>query len=48
MVQPAPIAQSIWNAYQGNMNAYNAEVGSNNSMTGGIFSILAALAGKPG
>lgn len=41
--QPAPIAQSIWNAYQANQNNYNTGVGSSNQAMGGISSILAAM-----
>jgi hypothetical protein len=47
-VNPAPIAQSIANNYQGQMNAYNAQVGSNNSMMGGLFSLGSAVLGIPG
>lgn len=43
-VNPSPIAQSMWNAYQGNLNQYNTDVGSNNAMMGGGMSAMAAIA----
>lgn len=46
-VNPAPVAQSIWNGYQGDMGMYNSGVASNNSMMGagaaGIATIAAAF-----
>lgn len=41
-VNPAPVAQSIWNGYQGQMNNYNAGVGASNSMMGGLFQLGSA------
>lgn len=38
-VAPAPIAQSLANNYQGQLNAYNTQVGSNNAITGGLASL---------
>ena len=40
-VAPSPIAQSVYNSYQGDMANYNAQVGSDNTTT-------AALAGLAG
>jgi hypothetical protein len=41
-VQAAPYAQSAYNTYQGQMNQYNADVGSQNAQTGAIASVAAA------
>lgn len=35
-IQPAPIAQSTQNAYQGQLGVYGSQVGSNNSMMGAL------------
>lgn len=41
-VQPAPVAQSAYNSYQGNLNAYNTQVGANNSFMNGLFQLGSA------
>jgi hypothetical protein len=41
-VAPAPIAQTTQNAYQGALNNYNQQVGSQNANTTGLFSLGAA------
>jgi len=41
-VGAAPIAQTTQNAYQGALNNYNQQVGSNNANTAGLFSLGAA------
>jgi hypothetical protein len=41
-VAPAPIAQTMQNAYAGQQNAYNQEVASNNATTGGLFQLGAS------
>ena len=41
-IAPAPIAQTTQNAYQGALNNYNAQVGSQNANTAGLFSLGAA------
>jgi hypothetical protein len=41
-VQPSPIAQSIWNAYQGQMGQYQSDVSSNNA----FMAALAQLGGS--
>lgn len=39
---PTDVAGNIWNAYQGNMNAYNSRQASNNALWGGLFGLGAA------
>ena len=41
-IAPAPIAQTTQNAYQGALNSYNQQVGSQNANTAGLFSLGAA------
>jgi hypothetical protein len=41
-VGAAPVAQSAYNSYQGDLNNYNAQVGQNNSTTGAIGAMAAA------
>jgi len=41
---PAPYAQSAYNSYQGALGNYQADVGSNNAMMGGMASVAAAAA----
>lgn len=38
-VAASPIAQSVYNSYQGDLSNYNAQVGSNNAMLGGLASL---------
>lgn len=51
-VAASPIAQSVYNSYQGDMANYNAQVGSNNAMLGGLASLggsaMMATAANPG
>ena len=51
-VGASPIAQSAYNSYQGDMANYNAQVGSNNAMLGGLASLggsaMMATAANPG
>ena len=51
-VAASPIAQSIYNSYQGDMANYNAQVGSNNTMLGGLANLggsaMMATAANPG
>jgi hypothetical protein len=42
MVGAAPIAQTTQNAYQGALNNYNQQVGSQNAQTAGLFQLGAA------
>ena len=41
-VGASPIAQSVYNSYQGALSNYNAQVGSNNAMLGGLTSLGSA------
>ena len=41
-VGAAPIAQTMQNAYAGQMNAYNQQIASQNAQTGGLFDLGAA------
>jgi hypothetical protein len=41
-IAPAPVAQTAQNAYQGALNNYNQQVGSQNAQTAGLFSLGAA------
>ena len=43
-VAPAPIAQTMQNAYAGAQNAYNQDVSSNNATTSGLFALGSAAA----
>ena len=47
-VQPAPVAQSVWNAYQGQMNNYNQQVASNNAFLGMLGQLGGAALGAGG
>ena len=51
-VGASPIAQSVYNSYQGDMANYNAQVGSNNAMLGGLGQLgstaIMATATNPG
>lgn len=38
-VAASPIAQSVYNSYQGELGNYNTQVGSNNAMLGGLASL---------
>jgi len=42
-VAAAPIAQTMQNAYAGQMNAYNQDVASNNAAMGGLFDLGKAV-----
>jgi hypothetical protein len=42
---PAPVAQSAYNSYQGQMGQYNADVASNNAFMSGLFSLGGAAMG---
>lgn len=42
-VNPAPVAQSVYNSYQGQLGQYNADVGANNAMLGAAGQFGAAL-----
>lgn len=46
-VAPAPVAQAMQNQYAGNLNAYNTQVGSNNSFTGGLAQLGSAAMMAP-
>ena len=46
-VAPSPVAQSVYNSYQGDMANYNAQVGSNNAMMGGLASLGGAAMMAP-
>ena len=46
-VGASPIAQSVYNSYQGDMANYNAQVGSNNAMMGGLTSLGGAAMMAP-
>ena len=46
-VAASPIAQSVYNSYQGDMANYNAQVGSNNAMMGGLASLGGAAMMAP-
>ena len=46
-VGAAPIAQTMQNAYAGQMNAYNQEMAGQNAMTSGLFSLGGAAIGAP-
>jgi hypothetical protein len=46
-VQPANFQGAANTAYQGAMNGYNAQVGSQNSLMGGLFGLGAAAMGAP-
>ena len=46
-VGAAPIAQSMYNSYQGDVGNYNAQVGQQNSMLGGLASIGGSILGGP-
>lgn len=45
--QAAPFAQSAYNSYQGDLSNYNAQVGSNNAMLGGLASLGGAAMMAP-
>ena len=51
-VAASPIAQSVYNSYQGDLSNYNSQVASNNSMLGGLGQLgstaLMATATNPG
>ncbi len=42
---PTDVAGNYWNAYQGNLNAYNARQASNNSLLGSLASLGGSLGG---
>jgi hypothetical protein len=44
MANPASYQNAVNSAYQGQLNAYNAQTGSQNSMMGGLFGLGAATA----
>lgn len=46
-VAASPIAQSVYNSYQGELGNYNAQVGSNNAMLGGLTSLGGAAMMAP-
>ena len=46
-VVPSPIAQSIYNSYQGDLANYNAQVASNNALLGGLTTLGAAAMMAP-
>jgi hypothetical protein len=46
-VAAAPIAQTMQNAYAGQMNAYNQEMASQNAQTGGLFSLAGSALTAP-
>lgn len=46
-VAPSPIAQSVYNSYQGELGNYNAQVGSNNAMLGGLATLGGAAMMAP-
>lgn len=46
-VAASPIAQSVYNSYQGDLANYNAQVGSNNAMLGGLASLGGAAMMAP-
>ncbi len=46
-VAASPIAQSVYNSYQGDLANYNAQVGSNNAMMGGLASLGGAAMMAP-
>jgi DNA-binding transcriptional regulator YiaG len=46
-VGAAPIAQTMQNAYAGQMNAYNQDVASQNAQTSGLFSLAGSAFGAP-
>ena len=46
-VAASPIAQSVYNSYQGELNGYNTQVGSNNAMLGGLASLGGAAMMAP-
>ena len=46
-VAASPIAQSMYNSYQGELGNYNTQVGSNNSMLGGLASLGGAAMMAP-
>ena len=46
-VAASPIAQSVYNSYQGELSGYNTQVGSNNAMMGGLASLGGAAMMAP-
>ena len=46
-VAASPIAQSVYNSYQGELSNYNTQVGSNNAMLGGLASLGGAAMMAP-
>lgn len=46
-VGASPIAQSVYNSYQGELGNYNAQVGSNNAMMGGLAQLGGAAMMAP-
>lgn len=46
-VAASPIAQSVYNSYQGDLSNYNAQVGSNNAMLGGLTTLGGAAMMAP-
>ena len=46
-VAASPIAQSVYNSYQGELSNYNTQVGSNNAMMGGLASLGGAAMMAP-
>ena len=46
-VAASPIAQSVYNSYQGDLANYNAQVGSNNAMLGGLAQLGGAAMMAP-
>ena len=46
-VAASPIAQSVYNSYQGELSNYNTQVGSNNAMLGGLANLGGAAMMAP-
>ena len=46
-VAASPVAQSVYNSYQGDLANYNAQVGSNNAMMGGLAGLGGAAMMAP-
>ena len=46
-VAASPIAQSVYNSYQGELSGYNTQVGSNNAMLGGLANLGGAAMMAP-
>ena len=45
---PANVGQLVNNAYQGNLGAYNAQIGQQNNLNSGLFSLGAATLANSG